>query len=92
MNSCWVFVDKYEDQNGTIVFIRDLNIGRMSVTNDAENVFRDCQTMYGFCRVVYEDSEGEMCEIVPNQQTRMGSILVTFQPWNGVVWDKLSRE
>jgi hypothetical protein len=92
MKSSWVFVRK-EIYKGnpmeTIVFIRDLNIGRMSVTNDAESVFLECQKMYGRCRVVYQDSEGEWAEIV--KQTTWLSDTVGFRPWHGMVWDRLTK-
>ena len=88
MKSSWAFVRK-EIYKGnpmeTIVFIRDLNIGRMSVTNDAESVFLECQKMYGTCRVVYEDSEGEWCEIT------YANFAAFFKPWYGEVWDRLTK-
>jgi hypothetical protein len=37
-------------REGDIVFIRDLNFGGRSVTNDAETVFLDCQQLYGPCQ------------------------------------------
>ena len=66
--SDWEFIR----QEGDVVFIRDLNLGNISVTNDAEEVYTDCQEMYGNpdCRVVYCDSEGDWCEIVIDEITQ----------------------
>jgi len=75
--SDWEFVG----QEGNVVFIRDLNLGRISVTNDAEEVYTDCQELYGNpdCRVVYQDSEGNWDEILMDET----SILPIFRPWRG---------
>ena len=66
--SDWEFVR----QEGNVVFIRDLDLGRMSVTNDADNVFDDCQELYGnpSCRVVYLDTDGNWDEIVIDEITQ----------------------
>ena len=88
MKSDWEVVRKeiYKgDPMETIVFIRDLNLGRMSVTNDAEAVFLECQKQHGHCRVVYEDSEGELCEIT------YANFSAFFRPWHGLVWDRLTK-
>lgn len=74
-----------------IVFIRDLNNGRRSVTNDAEEVYRWInQIAYPGRRVVYQDSEGEWSEMLPIENW-MGKT-IGFRPWNGRVWDILSNE
>ena len=88
MRSDWERVKQYSTENESIVFIRDLNLGRMSVTNDAESVFADCQALYGPCRVVYEDSQGDMTEIVGTRHdpSRWN---IDFRPWHGIVWDIL---
>ena len=75
-------------QEGNIVFIRDLDLGGRSVTNDAENVLRECQNALGACRVVYQDSRGEWAEIVW-KDSWLGTI--SFRPWHGLVWDRLSK-
>ena len=91
MSSDWE-LDRKETYKGdcpeTIVFIRDRNLGRRSVTNDAEAVFADCQNIFGRCRVVYQDSEGEWTEIV-RKDSWLGTI--SFRPWHGRVWDQLSK-
>ena len=68
-------------QEGNVVFIRDLDLGRISVTNDAEEVHTDCQELYGnpSCRVVYQNSEGNWDEILMDET----SILAIFRPFNG---------
>jgi uncharacterized protein Veg len=53
MKSDWDYVDITKD----IVFIRDLNLGRMSVTNDAENVYGKLKETYPNHRIVYLDSD-----------------------------------
>ena len=85
MRSDWEIVKQYSTDDESIVFIRDLNLGRMSVTNDAEAVFLECQKQRGPCRVVYEDSEGELCEIT------YANFAAFFKPWHGLVWDKLTK-
>ena len=83
--SRWEFVGK----EANIVFIRDLNLGGRSVTNDAEAVYEECQNAHGACRVVYQDSEGEWAEIV--KQINWLGETVGFQPWHGLVWDQLTK-
>jgi hypothetical protein len=84
--SRWEFVGK----TGGIVFIRDLDLGGRSVTNDAEQVYDECQKAHGACRVVYQDSDGEWWEIVATDHAWEGYD-VTFRPWHGLVWDRLSK-
>lgn len=88
MKSDWEVVS-HEIHKGdpmeTFVFIRDLNRGRMSVTNDAEAVFLECQRRYGRCRVIYQDSEGDWCEIT------YANFAAFFKPWYGEVWDRLTK-
>lgn len=83
--SRWEFVGK----EGDIVFIRDLDLGGRSVTNDAEAVYEECQNAHGACRLVYQDSQGEWAEIV--KQTMWMGETIGFRPWHGLVWDQLSR-
>ena len=84
--SRWEFVKR----EGDIVFIRDLDLGGRSVTNDADLVFEDCQNVFGSCRVVYQDSEGEWAEIV--KQINWLGETIGFRPWHGLDWDILSRK
>lgn len=73
-----------------IVFIRDLNLGRTSVTNDAEEVYRWINRVtYPGRRVVYQDSDGDWAEIVG---TGAYNLLINFRPWYGVEWDILNRK
>lgn len=74
-----------------IIYIKDLNLGRMSVTNDAENVFRIInKIVYPGRRVVYQDSDGEWFEMFMLEGTDFA--YVGFKPWHGEVWDILSKE
>jgi hypothetical protein len=76
------------DENSKIVFIKDLNLGRMSVTNDAENVWGEIHRAYNYLvpvRIVYLDSDGEWYEMIDNE----GSL--AFKKWNGLAWDILQR-
>jgi hypothetical protein len=81
------------DMQDNIVFIRDLDSGGRSVTNDAERVWQQCQDRYGLpnkpVRVVYRDSAGEWGEIVPHH--RAGWIDIEFRDWHGLAWDRLQR-
>ena len=89
--SRWVYVRKEiskGDPMETILFIRDQDLGGRSVTNDAENVLRECQKAHGACRVVYQDSQGDWAEIVW-KDSWLGTI--SFKPWYGEVWDKLTK-
>lgn len=73
-----------------IVFIRDLDLGRMSVTNDAEEVYRWINKIaYPGRRVVYQDSEGDWAEIVSSGL--YGGFGIQFKPWHGLDWDILNR-
>lgn len=57
--SDWSYVDIQPDK----VFIRDLNLGNLSVTNDAENVYEQVQKEHPGKRLIYRDSEGLWEEI-----------------------------
>lgn len=79
------------EEKAGILFIIDLNLGGMSVTNDAERVFEWCQYNHGKgtvngIRVVYRDSEGEWSEMV-----RELNGWINFKPWHGLDWDLLKR-
>jgi hypothetical protein len=47
-----------------IVFIRDLNLGKVSVTNDAEAVVREVSFAHPDKRIVYQDSDGFWDELI----------------------------
>ena len=73
-----------------IIFLRDLNFGRMSVTNDAEAVVEHIKFQYGRdARVVYQDSDGSWSEIVWDTKIEHTA---RFLPWYGLDWDILSRK
>ena len=79
------------DHNNKIVFIRDLNLGRMSVTNDAENVWADIHRAYNYLvpvRIVYLDSDGEWYEMIDSKDLFQP---LSFKKWNGLAWDILQR-
>lgn len=81
------------DHKHNIVFLEDIanHTGGMTITNDAEAVFAHWAHISGpGVRVVYRDTDGEWWEIVgyqhdPNRWD------VTFRPWHGLVWDRLSK-
>ena len=79
------------NSNHHIVFIRDLNMGGMSVTNDAENVYGRVRTQFGAVRVVYQDSNGDWDEIKLAAGSSPGDWRIVFEPWNGLAWDILKR-
>ena len=82
---------EYVKTTDDIIFIKDLNRGRMSVTNDADEVFRLInKIVFPGRRVVYQDSDGEWFEIVDGVETWMGKC-VGFKPWHGEVWDILTK-
>ena len=67
-----------------IIFIEDLNLGRMSITNNAEEVFLDVQSNFqGNPRVVYKDTDGLWWEI------KYANWNTTFERFHGVAWDIL---
>ena len=79
------------EKKAGVLFIQDLNLGRRSVTNDAEQVLEWCREHHGKnIRVVYRDSENEWSEIVDNVETWMGKG-IGFKPWYGLDWDILKR-
>ena len=79
MKSDWVIVSVTEDK----VLIKDLNLGRMSVTNDAENVYAHLQKQYPDKRVIYCDSDDNWDEIYIGE-TWMGKG-IAFKPYRGEV-------
>lgn len=52
---------------GDTVKIVDLNLGNVSVTNDAENVINEIAQIEYIRdkRIIYKDSEGDWCELIP---------------------------
>ena len=77
-----------------IVLIRDLNrSGCLSITNDAEYVYSciNHRVTVGHWRVVYQDTEGEWAEIVRDNRPLGSWGSISFKPWHGEVWDKLTR-
>jgi hypothetical protein len=60
--SDWEYVAFTGEPN--TVFIRDLNRGRMSVTNDAEAVVREVNFSFPGKRIVYQDSDGFWDELL----------------------------
>lgn len=84
---------EYVGVSDGVVYIRDSNLGRMSVTNDAEMVMDVVQFKYGSdTRVVYQDSDGEWAEIVRIHDQDMFEPEITFKPWHGIAWDILSTK
>lgn len=86
------FVDR--DSKNNIVFIEDdcdaNGDAKMSVTNDAENVVTHFRSLYGNrIRIVYRDTNMEWWEIKWTLEHH--GTEVSFKPWHGLMWDKLSR-
>jgi len=46
------------DNDKKMIFIKDMDLGRMSVTNDAENVVKYLNEKYPNFRIIYQDSDG----------------------------------
>lgn len=63
---------------GSVVFVRDLDLGGRSVTNDAEAVVAEILEHYPMARIVYRDSSGHWDEM-----TNDGESFTGFQPWIG---------
>jgi hypothetical protein len=61
------------------VFIEDLDLGNISVTNDAEYVVQTILSAHGNRhRIIYKDSEGQWDELVHD-----GNQFVDFAPYKG---------
>ena len=71
----------YTNADG-IINIVDLNLGNMSVTNDAENVLTEINDSEEITdmRVVYIDSEEELSEMIPVWESDK-CVSVTFKPF-----------
>jgi hypothetical protein len=83
------------DEKNNIVFLKDLSpqFGGRSITNDAEAVVNYYRSIYGNrVRVVYLDTDSEWWELVWQADGMWDSdFSVSFKPWHGLVWDKLSK-
>jgi hypothetical protein len=83
------------DDKNNIVFLKDLanQYGGITITNDAEAVVNYYRSIYGNrVRVVYLDTDAEWWELVWQADGMWDSdFSVSFKPWHGMVWDKLSR-
>lgn len=79
------------DEKHHIVFIRDLNSGGMSITNNAEAVYQHVRTYWGAVRVVYQDTMGNWDEIIQQAGEYPGDWCITFTPWQGLFMDTLKR-
>lgn len=58
------------------VFLADLDMGRMSVTNDAESVVSYVARKYPNRRIIYKDSDGRWYELQHNDGNFSG-----FKPY-----------
>lgn len=63
------------------VFIVDLDQGK-SVTNDAENVWREVQSNFPGRRLIYRDTMNRWDEIVGSIDDRFGFVSVNFRPYS----------
>ena len=69
-HSDWDIVSVERDR----VFVIDLNLGNLSVTNDAEAVWDRLQRLYPGRRLIYRDSLGDWDEIVMGKRARCSFI------------------
>jgi len=80
------------DIDNDIVYLKDMStqLGGRSVTNDAESVVDYCRALYGNrVRVVYLDTDNEWWEL--DWSIGLYGTEISFKPWHGLVWDKLSH-
>lgn len=79
-----------------IILIQDLDRpGCLSITNDAEWVFIQCNQPHpeNFrTRVVYRSSIPDDWTEIIMVSDRPGHWRVAFKPWYGEVWDNLTKE
>ena len=61
-----------------IIFISDMNIGGISVTNDAEWVVKTLLEKFGPLEIVYRDSDGQWDELLHD-----GANFLGFSPYKG---------
>lgn len=91
MKSSWVIHKKNDEHQ--IVYLIDRNDGQTSITNDAENVLRFFQQLYGpKYRVVYKDTDGEWWEMFWAPGWGAGQWRIAFKEWHGLDWDILTRK
>jgi hypothetical protein len=57
---------KVVNDTANIVYIEDLDLGNISVTNDAEWVVKEVINRFGPKRIIYKDSEGYWDELLHN--------------------------
>lgn len=60
MNSDFKIISVLPDK----IFLEDLNLGRMSVTNDADDVCERIARQHPGRRIIYKDSEGQWDEMI----------------------------
>ncbi len=80
------------DDKNNIVFLKDLSpqFGGRSITNDAEGVVDYHRSIYGNrVRIVYLDTNSEWWEL--DWSIGHGGTEVSFKPWHGLMWDKLTK-
>lgn len=92
--SSYIIVDVDRSTDPMIVYIEDCN-GLVSVTNDAENIFRKLSHNYGkSIRVVYLDTNNEWWEMYYGESDNwmsLGKKVMQFKRWHGKMWDVLSK-
>jgi hypothetical protein len=81
---------EYDDKHH-IVFLRDLDQCGMTITNNAEAVYRHVRTYWGAVRVVYQDTMGNWDEIIEQAGSEPGEWQISFAPWQGLFMDTLKR-
>ena len=62
------------------IFIRDLNLGNRSVTNDAENVVQLVNRIYPLYRIIYQDTMLSWSELAHNN-----GVFTDFKPVDDVL-------
>ena len=90
-HATWEIVNRKDN----IIMIQDLDQpGHMSITNDAEYVWRYFNLSGAERnRVVYRSSiPDDWTEIVYVAGDTLGEWRIAFKPWHGLVWDKLTKE
>ena len=86
----WIVVSSTDQ----FVFLRDLDDGGKTITNDAERVLKQMARAYPGRRVVYQASDSTWWEILHRYQNEHALepwYQIEFRPWHGLVWDALTR-
>ncbi len=86
------FITRDHDYENNIVFLEDCSnhAGGTSITNDAEAVVNHCRSIFGnSVRIVYLDTDSEWWEL--DWSLGHSGTEVSFKPWHGLVWDKLTK-